>query len=125
MHRRHFLIRSSLAATATAVRWPTVARADSNQTWPKYNGALVIDGLGAPGGGSFGDRVALSAANLADVKASGLTAINVTVGGGGGYARDFEDALRNIAFWDGQIEAYPDVLMKIKTVADLAEAKKT
>ena len=125
MHRRQFLIKSSIAATATAVRWPNIARAETAPTWPGYAAAIVIDALGAPGGGSFGDRVPLTATNLADVTASGLTAVNVTVGGVGSYTRDFEDALRNIAFWDGQIEAHPNVLMKIKGGADLAEAKKT
>lgn len=125
MHRRQFVIKSAIAATSTAVRWPGISRAETAQTWPGYAAATVIDALGAPGGGTFGDRVPLTAANLADVTAAGLTAVNVTVGGVGSYARDFEDALRNIAFWDGQIEAHPEVLMKIKGSADLAEAKKT
>lgn len=86
---------------------------------------MVIDGLGAPGDGSFGDRVPLTTANVADIKASGLAAVNVTVGGVGSYAKDFEDVLRNIAFWDGQIEAHPEVLMKVKGSADLNEAKRT
>jgi len=124
MERRQFLIRSALAAGATAVPWPPTVRAQPSQTWPKYNGAVIIDALGAPGGGSFGDRVPLTAANVADVKVSGLTALNVTVGGVGSYARDFEEALRNIAFWDGQIAAHPDALMKIKQTSDLADAKK-
>jgi membrane dipeptidase len=83
VHRRQFLIKSAIAATATAVRWPNIARAEAGPTWPGFAAATVIDALGAPGGGSFGDRVPLTAANLADVTASGLTAVNVTVGGVG------------------------------------------
>jgi membrane dipeptidase len=125
VHRRQFLISSTFAATATAVPWPTILRAQTEPTWAGYAGAMVIDGLGAPGDGSFGDRVPLTTANVADIKASGLAAVNVTVGGVGSYAKDFEDVLRNIAFWDGQIEAHPEVLMKVKGSADLNEAKRT
>lgn len=126
MYRRRFLITSTLAATATAVPGPITLQGQTEMaSWSGYGTATIIDALGAPGGGTFGDRVPLTAANIADVKASGITAINVTVGGVGSYAKDFEDALRNIAFWDGQIEAHPDVLMKIKGSADLDESKRT
>ena len=123
MDRRNFLIKSSMAATATALSWPGPVSGETGQTWPGYAGATVIDALGAPGGGTFGDRVPLTAANIADVKASGITAVNVTVSGVGSYARDFEETLKNIAYWDGQIAAHPDALMKVQGSADLAGAK--
>jgi membrane dipeptidase len=124
MERREFLIKSSMAATATALLGRRAARGETGQTWPGYGSAMVIDALGAPGGGTFGDRVPLTASNVADVKASGVTAVNVTVSGVGSYAKDFEETLLNIAFWDDQIAAHPDALMKVKGSADLAAAKK-
>ncbi len=124
MERREFLIKSGMAAAATAFLEPAVALGQKKQMWPGYASATVIDALGAPGHGTFGDRVPLIPSDVADIKASGLTAINVTVGGVGNYAKDFEDALQNIAFWDQQIAVHPDALMKIKGSADLLEAKK-
>ena len=43
----------------------------------------------------------------------------------GSYAKDFEETLRNIAFWEEQIAAHPDVLMKVTRSGDLDEAKKS
>ena len=91
----------------------------------RYAGAIAIDGLGAPGSTPFGQCVPLTPSDIADVKAAGLTAVNVTVGGVGSYTKDFEDALRNITFWEGQIAAHPDTLMKVTRSADMAEAKKS
>ena len=125
MHRRRFLIQSTLAAGAATIPWTGKIRGEAQTSWAGYSSAIVIDGCGAPGGGSFGDRVLLTGANVADVKASGLTAINITVGGVGSYTRDFEEALKNIAFWDSEIQSHPDALMQVKTSADLDAAKKS
>ena len=123
MERRTFLIQSSMAATAAML--PIRATAEEPISWPKYSAATVIDALGAPGTGSFGKRIPLSASEIADAKASGLTAVNVTVSGVGSYTKDFEETLRNIAYWEEQIAAHPDALMKITRSADMAEAKKS
>ena len=87
----------------------------------------MIDALGGPGNsnGPRGERIKLTAADLADVKASGLTAVNLTVNGIGSYTKDFEETLTNIAFYDGEIAAHPDLLFKVKSSADLAEAKRS
>ena len=123
MERREFLKKSSIAATA--IMLPVVARGENAQSWSPYNAAMVVDALGAPGSTSFGSRVPLTASDLADVKASGLTALNVTVSGVGSYAKDFEETLRNIAFWEEQVAAHPDALMKVIRSGDLDEAKKS
>ena len=123
MKRREFLKKSSIAATA--IMLPVVARGENAQSWSPYNAAMVVDALGAPGSTSFGSRVPLTASDLADVKASGLTALNVTVSGVGSYAKDFEETLRNIAFWEEQIAAHPDALMKVIRSGDLDGAKKS
>ncbi|HEY4282805.1 MAG TPA: membrane dipeptidase [Chthoniobacterales bacterium] len=123
MERRDFLTKSTMAATA--VCWPAATWGDTRQTWSGYSRATIIDALGAPGGARFGERVPLTPTDVADVKTSGLTALNLTVGGFGGYAKDFEEALRNITFWDDQITANPEALTKAKSIADLVEAKKS
>jgi membrane dipeptidase len=123
MERREFLKKSTIAATAMIL--PVAARSEDAPTWSPYHKMTVIDALGAPGSSGFGDRVPLTAADIADIKASGVTAVNVTVGGVGSYTKDFEETLRNIAFWEEQTVAHPDVLLKIRSAADLIEAKKS
>jgi membrane dipeptidase len=122
MERREFLKRSSLAATA--MMFPGAVSGETTESWSPYKVATVIDALGAPGSSAFGSRVALTTNDIADVKASGMTAVNVTVSGVGSYAKDFEETLRNIAFWEEQIAAHPETLMKVSRFADIGEAKK-
>ncbi len=123
MKRRDFLMTSSLAATAMML--PRTGRAQGGESWQGYGEATVIDALGGPGSSAFGQRVPLTVSDLADVKASGLTAVNVTVSGVGSYTKDFEETLRNITFWDEQIAAHPDALIKVLRSADLAAAKQS
>jgi membrane dipeptidase len=114
--RRAFL--SGLAALALA---RTVRAADGR--WKAYGRAPVIDGLGGPG--TYGrEGRALTAAELADVRASGLSAVNVTVGPVGRYAGAFEDALKSMSEWDAEIEAHPDLLLRVATADDLERARR-
>jgi membrane dipeptidase len=86
----------------------------------------VIDALGGPGkAGGINETEALDAAALADVRASGLTAVNVTLGSVGVLSTAFEDTVKSLATWDSEIEAHPDVFLKVKSAADLKTAKAT
>ncbi|MEO7755161.1 MAG: membrane dipeptidase, partial [Dokdonella sp.] len=60
-----------------------------------------------------------------DIRASGLSAVNVTVGGGASYANDYAEAVASIARWDREIAAHPDTLLKFSRASDLAEAKRS
>jgi membrane dipeptidase len=123
MKRREFVIKSSMVGTAMMLSPAT--RAEGVRSWPRYRGATVIDALGEPGNGSFKGNAPLAASELADVKASGITAVNLTVSSVGSYAKDFEETLQNIAFWDDQIAKHSGVLMKVKGSGDLVEAKRS
>lgn len=136
LDRRRFLTLSAAAALgATAGVTPRVfgaapaapvAPSLPQPRWAGYDKAIVIDGLGGPGGGE--ERSAdglLTAAELADVKASGLTAANLTVSTVGRVAGAFEGTVERIAAWERDLDRHPDVLMKIKTAADLETAKST
>ena len=125
MTRRNFVAGSTLAASAVLLRGR--ARAQETAGWNGYNSAVVIDGLGGPGNanGPRGDRIKLTSNDLADVRASGVTAVNLTVSSVGSYAKDFEETLANIAFYDGEIAAHPEVLLKVKSAADLTTAKQS
>lgn len=111
-----------LAATATPAR---LFAADVSG-WPGYRQAIVIDSLGGPGGRSSGNAFApLDTGELDDVKASGLTAVNLTVSGVGSYARNYDDTIRQIAYWNGEIAAHPDVFLPVLRAADISEAKRS
>ncbi|RYD14777.1 MAG: peptidase M19 [Lysobacteraceae bacterium] len=118
--RRRFLARALLAATA-----PLLARAAASPARTGYSDAFVVDGLGGPGRASGKPGPELDARDLADVRASGIDAANVTVGSVGSYANDHAEALRSIAFWDAQVAAHPQVLLKFSRFADLDAARRS
>ena len=66
--------------------------------WPGYREAIVIDSLGGPGRWNNDELVPLTLTELNDVRASGLTAVNVTVSGVGSYAEDYNKTIKNMAY---------------------------
>jgi len=79
-----------------------------------------------------GDRQAMAytstgqnvdARSLADARASGLTAVNITLGFVAGSAEPFEATVADIAGWDAFIRARPGALLKAHTAADLDTAR--
>jgi membrane dipeptidase len=130
--RRQFLLLSAVAAASAAVpvglaaaEGATVgATGESGAHWAGYDKAIVIDALGAPGGTTtMMNDAPLSAAEIADLRASGVTAVNLTVGSVGGGPDVFADTFERIGFWEREIDAHPDVLLKVKSAADLDRAK--
>jgi len=119
--------RTFLATCAAGAAWaasPRVLAAPAATNWPRYRDAIVVDACASPGRSGDGDD-ALDAGELADIRAGGVTAINFTVGSVGSYDDDFEKTLRNIAFWDAQLAAHADVLLKVVRGAQLDEAKRS
>jgi membrane dipeptidase len=125
--RREFLIAGGALAGLAAL--PAAARAAGAAEmprWARFANATVIDACGSPGRASTGtERLPLDAGELADIRASGLTAMNFTVGSVGSYANDFDETIGNIAYWDREIAAHPDLLVKITRGAQIDEAKRT
>ena len=122
--RRDFLVSSSLAGAAAAFSTSSQGAA-ATFAEASYAGATVIDALGGPGEPDAKPNTPLSAKALADVRASGLTAANVTVSGVGSYAKDYDTTIRNIGYWDAQIAAHPGVLLLVRSAADIIEAKRS
>lgn len=60
---------------------------------------------------------------IADAHASGVNAINITLGYVSGDAEPFEDSVGDIGRWDARIRNHPADLMKILTAADLLRAR--
>lgn len=126
--RRRFMAGTALLASTPL--WPSMrqalaASAATPGRWPGYAEAIVIDALGGPGEYNAEPLAPLSAKALDDVRASGLTAVNLTVSGVGSYARDADETIRNIAYWNAQIAAHPEHLLQVRSAADLAMAKQS
>src|SRR5689334_8096324 len=71
----------------------------------------------ASDGGAVDERA------LADAKASGLCAVNVTLGHVAGSDEPFEATVRDIAAWDAFIRARPAALRKVLTGQDIDAAR--
>lgn len=126
MHRREFLASAAIAALAAT---PALQAAGSRRGFSEkaYARAIVIDALGGPGdfdpdapaGGP------LSARALDDVKASGVTAVNLTVSAVGNGPGKFEETIAGISAAEREIAAHPDLFLKVVTARDLQRAKET
>jgi len=111
--RREFLA-TATAIASLALLPPAIRAAAAETRWARYAGAVVIDSCGSPGRTSNGPaHTPLDAGELADIRNSGVTALNLTVSSVGSYANDFNETIDNIAYWDSQIAAHPDALMKV------------
>lgn len=122
--RRTFNKLTSALTMAPLVSWSDAfglpAPVSSPDRWPGYEKAIVIDFLASPGPFNTSERfTTLSPEMVANAVASGITAINLTVGGGG----TVEDNFGRIAMWEREIAAHPESLMQVKTIADLMTAK--
>jgi membrane dipeptidase len=107
---------SRLAATTVT---PTATREAA--AWSRYDKAMVLDFLASPGPFNTSQQVdELTAEMVENAVKSGITAVNLTIGG-----NDVEGVFKSIARWERDIERHPDVLMNVRTVADLETAKKT
>jgi membrane dipeptidase len=93
----------------------------------RYRDAMVIDSLGAPGHDDPGlpDNAALTPTDLADVRDSGVTAMNVTVNLPGNGPDRFEKTIEIIAAVEREIAEHPDVFIKVLGSAPLLQAKLT
>ncbi|WP_055589647.1 dipeptidase [Streptacidiphilus griseoplanus] len=70
------------------------------------------------------DDLTIDARTLADAHASGLTAVNITLGYTLGDMPPYEHTLHEIEVWDAIIRDHPDDLVKVRTVADVHDARR-
>lgn len=123
LNRRHFL-----AGGSAGVTFAVMARAVAERrsfAAADYERAVVIDAMGTIGDP---DATALesppSERLLRDIRASGLTAVSMTLSVGSNGDR-LSKAMQRIAIFDEKVAAAPDALMRVRTAADLRTAKQT
>lgn len=118
MHDR----RGFLALAASAAAAPALAALPARDP---LAGRIVINGLGGLGDPNQpGDAEdPFSARVLAEAHASGLTAVNCTLGYVSGREDPFEQSVRDVAHYDALIRRHQRDLVKILTAGDIRRAK--
>ena len=113
------------AAGASVYGWKSAAAEEAPYSDRQYAEAVIIDALGGPGGfdPELPEDAPLSPKFVADARASGITAVNLTVGEVGNGPDRFEKAVIQIAAAEHELASHPDAFIKILTARDLALAK--
>ncbi|KUJ55802.1 peptidase M19 [Streptomyces sp. NRRL F-5122] len=70
------------------------------------------------------EQFSIDARTLADARASGLTAVNITLGYVMGDLPPYEHTLHEIDVWDGIVARHTRDLLKVTTVADIRTARR-
>lgn len=112
--------RTLLALSAATLAAPAVA-ADRDP----LAGLTVINALGGLHDPNVPEppKPVLTPRILKDARASGLTAVNVTLGYVAGPDEPFQKSVAEVAQYDALIRAHPNDLLKVFTAADIARAK--
>jgi membrane dipeptidase len=122
-NRREFIAgMTTMAASAGAAR---AAASSARATTPSaYDRAIVIDGLGGidDPDGKDGDFV-LTPRGLAQIRQSGVTAWQVTVGEVGNEPANWDMTINNIGSYGSVADANPGALVLARTAADIRAAK--
>ncbi|MBO7936233.1 membrane dipeptidase [Streptomyces sp. S9] len=68
------------------------------------------------------EQFTVDARTLTEARASGLTAVTITLGYVMGELPPYEHTVHEIDVWDGIIDRHPDALLKVTTAADIRTA---
>jgi membrane dipeptidase len=126
--RRMFLTGVTWAAAASMLPWEArgETRGAVSQGTGMADGGIIINALGGlddPNRGSDGLVPELSPRVLTEAHASGLTAVNITLGYVSGPDDPFEASVRDIAATDALVRQHDRDVIKILTAADIRRAK--
>jgi len=113
--------RQMLALAAAAAATPAMAAAPRDP----IAGMTVINALGGLGDPNFDEpaRIAMTPRILKDAHASGVTAINCTLGYVAGPQEPFQQTVAEIGQYDAMVRANARDLIKVLSAADIARAK--
>lgn len=122
--RREFLVSmGSVGVTAALASQPAWAAGKTGAG--RYAQSIIVDALGGPDlfdskTDPTGERMRKE---LANIRASGIAAVNLTMGDVGNGPDGYDNAIRSIAEVEGHIAAHPDFLTRIRTAQDIRDAK--
>ncbi len=128
--RREFVTGAAMAAAAT----PALAHTRKK---PPQKKMLIVNALGDLDNPNLAltqpqsdnpvelDKLDIDDRTLHDAHASGLVAVNVTLGYVSGPAEPFEYTIRTIGTWDQFVRAYPDDVMHVYNAVDILTARDT
>jgi membrane dipeptidase len=122
--RRALLVSAGAMATAFAAGSSAATSSGSN-AGSQGTSPIIIDSLGSlddPNSADLDAPQPLSGRVVQDARASGLTALNLTLGYIHGPGDPFEFTVRDIVKWDRRIAENPDTLRKITAVSDIRSA---
>jgi membrane dipeptidase len=129
--RREFVTGAAVVASAT----PALAR--TRKKPPPQKKMLIINALGDLDNPNLAltqpqgdnpvdlDKLDIDERTLRDAHASGLCAVNVTLGYVAGPDEPFEYTIRTIGTWDQFVRAYPDDVLKVYNAVDILTARDT
>ncbi|WP_041865144.1 dipeptidase [Sphingomonas sp. MM-1] len=132
--RRAFLALGAGMLAAPALATPARALAATPAAANPIANMIVINALGgfddpndrsgdAAKGKEGPSPLILKPRVLADARASGQTAVNITIGYVSGKKEPFQQSVADVASWDRLIRENPRDLIKILTAADIRRAK--
>lgn len=128
--RREFVTGAAMAAAAT----PALAHTRKK---PPQKKMLIVNALGDLDNPNLAltqpqsdnpvelDKLDIDDRTLHDAHASGLVAVNVTLGYVAGPDEPFEYTIRTIGTWDQFVRAYPDDVMHVYNAVDILTARDT
>ena len=119
-------VAAAFTGSAAAARAPGTAAAP-RRAWPRYGSAPVIDGAGGVNLLWYGPDDPAVPGELAAIRASGLTAVVLTLAPSGRFWLDdaaFGKTKANFDAWQGIVARYPDHLTMIRTADDLDRARR-
>jgi membrane dipeptidase len=128
LSRREFAAIAASAAASAVLPRSVRAAALSRSSWPGYQHSIVIDNLATPGPFNVPSMFAKPWTDtmVANARASGITAVNVTISGNGATgAAAFESTVRNVGFLERELNAHPNAFVQVRSVADIRRAKET
>jgi membrane dipeptidase len=127
--RRAFLGLAAGGVAALALPWSDPAAAQAERA----RDMLIVNALGGltdpnppaplPHVDPESSRM-LSARLIADARASGMNAVNQTIGWVGGDGDPFAETVRSIALWEARFRNHPADLIKILDAGDIERAKR-
>jgi membrane dipeptidase len=127
MASRRDVLKGAGSAALAAIAGPLSAAESENLRWPPYRRTLAIDGLGGPGLLFYKQDEPGYATELQALRECGLSGAVTTVAPQGRFWLDdkaYNETKQRIEDWKAVIARHPDLLLLVRTRADLDRAER-